>query len=63
MTNSTIQRPTAGFDWLYKDDGNNRIFAKEVILPDGVPMWAECTNEEKEQWDAEHPQPEDEQAE
>lgn len=37
-----------------------RLFRKEVYLSDNAEYWAECTNEEKEQWEQEHPAPEDE---
>lgn len=55
----TEQRPTSPNEWLYKDiDENDRLFVKVVTLPDGVALWAECTNEEKKEWEREHPQPE-----
>lgn len=54
-----IQRPTEGYDWLYQDRGeNDRYFTKKVILGKHEPEWAECTNEEKEEWEREHPAPE-----
>jgi hypothetical protein len=49
-----IQQPSNGFDWLYKDEEEIRLFAKEVSLPNNVSDWAECTNEEKVQWEKEH---------
>lgn len=54
-----IQRPTEGYDWLYQDRGeNDRYFTDIVILGKHEPEWAECTNEEKEEWEREHPAPE-----
>lgn len=56
-----IQRPTKPENWLYEDRGeNDRYFTKIVALADGAPAWAECTTEEKEEWEREHPQPEPE---
>ena len=53
------QAPTPPNEWLYKDEGeDNRLFAKEVTLPDSASFWAECTTAEKEEWEREHPQPE-----
>lgn len=57
----TEQRPTSPNEWLYKDiDENKRLFVRVVTLPDEVALWAECTNEQREQWEQEHPEPEDE---
>lgn len=55
------QYPTPPNEWLYQDqpDGS-RIFTDYVILGKEAQPWAECTNEEKEQWEKDHPQPEDE---
>ena len=53
-----IQRPTTESNWLYKDVNEDRWFTKEACLPDWAPDWPECTQEEKEQWEREHPQPE-----
>lgn len=53
-----IQRPTPPNEWLYEDRGeNNRYFTKVVFLGKHAEPWAECTNEEKEQWEHDH-QPE-----
>ena len=53
-----IQRPTPPNEWLYEDRGeNNRYFTKVVLLGKHAEPWAECTNEEKEQWEHDH-QPE-----
>ena len=49
------QTPEIEGDWLYKDENDIRMFSQEVYLPDGAALWSECTNEEKEQWEAEHP--------
>lgn len=54
------QTTTPPNEWLYKDEEEKRLFRKEVILPDTAPFWVECTNEEKEEWEREHPQPEPE---
>ena len=55
------QRPTPPNDWLYKDDENTRQFRTAIYLPDGADEWPQCTDAEKEQWEAEHPQPEESQ--
>lgn len=56
-----IQRPTPPNEWLYEDRGaDNRYFTTIVYLGKNAEPWAECTNEEKEQWEREHPQPEPE---
>lgn len=52
------QTPDNANNWLYFGEGFGRVFKKEVYLPDTAPAWAECTNEEKEQWEQEHPAPE-----
>ena len=53
------QTPDKEDNWLYKDEAERRIFCKLVYLPDNTPLWAECTNEEKEEWEKEHkPEPE-----
>ncbi len=48
-----IQQPSNGFDWLYKDEGENRLFAREVSLPNNVSDWNECTDAEKVAWEEE----------
>lgn len=56
-----IQRPNEGYDWLYEDRGEDwRYFTDVVCLAEGAPLWAECTNAEKEEWEREHPIPEPE---
>lgn len=52
------QHPTPPNKWLYKDEFGQRHFFNIVSRPDGTPPWAECTNEEKEQWESLHPQTE-----
>lgn len=53
-----IQTPSVEENWLYQDRGeNDRYFTKKVILGKNAEPWAECTNEEKEQWEHDH-QPE-----
>lgn len=49
-----IQRPITETNWLYEDREEGRYFTKIVCLPDDAERWAECTNEEKEAWEAEH---------
>lgn len=52
-----IQTPSVDGNWLYQDRGeNDRYFTKKVILGKHEPEWAECTNEEKEQWEHDHQQ-------
>ena len=54
-----IQRPTPPNEWLHDGaEDYHRIFADYILIDDSLPAWAECTNAEKEQWEAEHPQPE-----
>jgi len=56
---SIKQNPTPPNEWLYKDiTENDRRFSPFVIRPENSQPWAECTNAEKEQWEADHPQPE-----
>jgi len=53
------QRPTNPENWLHNRAQDwQRIFSKLVYLGKDAEPWAECTNEEKEAWEAEHPQPE-----
>lgn len=47
------QRVTQPDNWLHNGAEENRQFVKVVHLPVGQE-WAECTNEEKEQWEQEH---------
>lgn len=56
------QTPSAGYDWLYKDFGeDNRVFSKLVYLGVNDAPWDECTNEEKREWEEKHkPDPEPE---
>lgn len=50
-----IQTPSVEGNWLYQDRGeSDRYFTKKVILGKREPEWAECTNEEKEEWEREH---------
>ena len=37
---------------------DKRYFTTIVILGKHEPAWPECTNEEKEEWEREHPAPE-----
>ena len=39
--------------WLYQDQGDGfRYFTKKVLLGTNAEPWAECTNEEKEEYEA-----------
>jgi hypothetical protein len=60
MGNLRPQTPSEGFDWLYKDyEEDCRVFSKLVYLGVNDAPWAECTNEEKREWEEEHkPEPE-----
>lgn len=52
------QRVSVEDNWLTDWNGT---FVKVIHLPIGE-LWAECTNEEKEEWEEEHkPEPEPEQ--
>lgn len=56
---SIVQRPTPPNEWLHdRAPDYTRMFRDYIIRPDSVPAWAECTTEEKEQWEREHPLPE-----
>ena len=53
------QRPKNPDNWLFRDSSeDNRLFKKKVYLGKNDTEWDECTNEEKEAWEAEHPVPE-----
>lgn len=53
--NGRKQIPTNPDNWLYQDwDENTRVFGKEVWLADNADEWAECTNEEKDEWERQH---------
>lgn len=53
MKNRIKQQPTEGFDWLYQDEGENRLFAVEVVLLESSKPWNECTDAEKVAWEEE----------
>lgn len=56
-----IQTPSVDGNWLCQERGeNDRYFTKKVILGKNENKWAECTNEEKEQFEHNN-QPEPEQ--
>lgn len=59
-----IQYPDVEGNWLYNDEQDYRQFTDCVMLGKDAPLWSECTNEEKEQWEREHapidPEPENE---
>lgn len=51
-----IQTPTTPENWLYRDlSEENRVFSKKVYLGKNDTEWDECTNEDKLQWETEHP--------
>lgn len=51
-----IQTPTIPDNWLHRDlSEDNRVFSKKVYLGKNDTEWDECTNEDKLQWEAEHP--------
>lgn len=56
------QKPKKAGNYLYQDQSDEvRLFATEVVLPsDKSPRWSECTPEEKAEWEAAHPTPEEE---
>lgn len=45
-----IQQPSNPSNWLYKNEGEERLFSKNISLPNNIPDWLECTNEEKLAW-------------
>lgn len=58
---SRKQTPSDPNNWLYRDmSEDDRIFSKLVYLGINDTEWPECTNEEKEQWEHDHPIPEPE---
>jgi len=57
MENIRKQVPTTADNWLYQDQEETREFRKLIFLGKDAQEWAECTNEEKEEWEAAHPQP------
>lgn len=54
------QTPKNPDNWLFRDTEDNRLFKKKVYLGKNDTEWDECTNEDKLQWEAEHPVPEPE---
>ena len=56
-----VEYPDSG-KWLHDSAPDyTRIFKDDyVMLGKEAEPWAECTNEEQEKWEQEHPQPEDE---
>lgn len=58
------QEPSRPENWLHDNAQDyTRIFSKLVYLGIDAEPWAECTNEEKEEWESEHPQPEPQKSE
>ena len=54
------QTPKNPNNWLFRDTEDNRLFKKKVYLGKNDTEWDECTDEEKQAWEAEHPVPEPE---
>lgn len=53
------QVPTPPNEWLHDGAPDwTRYFTTIVYLGKDAEPWAECTNEEKEEWEREHPAPE-----
>ena len=60
-TEAKKQEPSNPNNWLYRDfTENDRCFSKLVYLGINDTEWPECTDEEKQIWESEHPQPEPE---
>jgi len=53
------QYPSITTNWLYKDTGQMRLFSKDILYPEGVEPWSECSNEEKIEWERQHLPPEE----
>ena len=50
-----VQTPTPPNEWCYQDQGEDfRYFTKRVLLGKNEQPWAECTDEEKVQWEEAH---------
>jgi hypothetical protein len=61
IMNGSTQTPTPPNEWLYRDITDTyRHFTDKVYLADNDEPWLECTNDEKEQWEKDHPEPEPE---
>lgn len=59
MNDLRPQTPSQPDNWLHDSKPDyTRYFTKLVYLGKDAEPWAECTNEEKEKWEREHPQPE-----
>lgn len=57
--NERKQTPSTPDNWLHNGAQDwRRIFSKLVYLGKDAEPWAECTNDEKEQWEEAHPVPE-----
>lgn len=56
------QYPTPPNEWLHDGaEDYTRIFTDYIIRDENAPAWSECTTAEKEQWEQDHPQPQEEQ--
>lgn len=57
---SIVQRPTPPNEWLHNGAPDyTRIFSDYIIRSENAKPWAECTTAEKEEWQREHPNPEE----
>lgn len=58
MGSIKLQKPNNPNNWLHnREKDHTRLFRKLVYLGITAQEWEECTTEEKEQWEAEHPEP------
>lgn len=54
------QQPKIIDNWLYREQDGLRQFSRLVYLGKEAEPWSECTQAERERWEAEHaPQVED----
>lgn len=52
------QVPSNPDNWLYQKQGEDTcVFSKFVFLGVDAPEWQECDNAFKEEWEAAHPEP------
>lgn len=49
------QTPKNPNNWLFRDTEDNRVFSKKIYLGKNDTEWDECTDEEKQAWEAAHP--------
>lgn len=52
------QYPSVEGNFLYHDEEDGkRLFSDYIIRSSEADPWLECTPEEKEEWEREHPEP------